>query len=116
MDPESTRKEYTLRFYGHITMRGTWKVVCVDLDLAVERPSLDDAIQAINQQTVGYLRTVCETNDQASLAYLLPRPAPLRDRLMYKLICVICWPQNIAKWLRCLCLVKRFSLPECTYA
>ncbi len=116
MSPESTRKEFTLRCYGHRTLRGTWKAVCVDLDLAVERPTRDEAIQAIHQQVTGYLKSVLETNDNKSLAYLLPRPAPWKDRAIFKIIRTLCWPQYIARWLLCLCLVERFSLPEHSHA
>jgi hypothetical protein len=116
MSPESTRKEYTLRFYGHRTLRGNWKAVCVDLDLAVERPTREEAIQAIYQQVTGYLKVVFETKDRESLAYLFPRPAPWKDQLIFKIIRVICWPQYIARWLLCLCLVERFQLPEHSYA
>lgn len=107
-----------LRFYGHRTLRGTWKAVCIDLDLAVDRPTREEAIQAINQQVSGYVKAVLDTEDKDSLAYLLHRPAPWQDRMIFKLIFMLCWPRIIARWL--IGLVESFDkcipLPEYTYA
>ncbi|MGD0972343.1 MAG: hypothetical protein ABSA04_13300 [Desulfobaccales bacterium] len=116
MNPESTREECVLRFYGHITWRRTWKAVCVDLDLAVERPTRDEAIQAIYEQTTAYIKAVLDTKDKESLSYLLPRPAPWKDRLFFQIIRIICWPEHIAKWLHCICLTKPFPISEHSYA
>lgn len=107
-----------LRFYGRRTLRGTWKAVCIDLDLAVERSTREEAIQAINQQVYGYVKAVLDTEDKGSLSYLLHRPAPWGDRMVFKLIFMLCWPRIIARWL--IRFVESFDqcipLPEYTYA
>jgi len=71
----------------------------IDLDLAVERPTREEAIQAICQQVSGYVKAVLDTEDKDSLAYLLHRLAPWRDRMIFKLIFMLCWPRIIARWL-----------------
>ena len=113
MSPEST---HTLRFYGHRTRRGTWRAVCVDLDLAVERPTPDEAVQAIYEQVKAYIKSVLDTKDKESLSYLLPRPAPWKDQIAFKIIRILCWPKSIARWFHCLCLTKPFSFFEHSYA
>ncbi len=117
MSPETVRR-LCLRFYGHRTWHGTWKAVCVDLDLSVERASREEAIQAIQQQVYAYIKAVLDTNDRDSWSYLLHRPAPLRDHIAFRLISMLRWPHIIARWL--LVLVESFEkclfVPEYTHA
>ena len=107
-----------LRFYGRRTFHGTWKAVCIDLDLAVERPTREEAIQAIYEQVCGYVKAVLDTEDKDSLSYLLHRPAPWQDHMAFKVISVLCWPRILRRWLlSCIeSFEKCFTLPEYTYA
>ena len=117
MSPGQTH-QMCLRFYGHRTWHGTWTAVCVDLDLAVERSTRQEAIEAMYQQVFGYIKVVLNTEDKDSLKYLLHRPAPLRDRMVFRLIYMLCWPRIIGKWLLGFVdsFVECFPLSEYTYA
>ncbi len=110
MNPESTPKEIVLRFYGYRTWRGPWIAVCIDLNLAVERPTWEEALKAIRQQARGYVDTVLETEDKDSISYLLPRPAPWKDHLIYHVACVAIFVRQLKKWF--ICLSETFPLPQ----
>jgi len=56
----------------------------------VERPSMEESIKALQEQILLYIQSVLDTEDKESISYLLPRPAPLRERLFYQLIAIAC--------------------------
>jgi hypothetical protein len=99
----------TLRFYGYRTLRGPWIAVCIDLNLAVERPTWEEALKAIRQQVRGYINAVVAAEDKASISYLLPRPAPWKDHLIYRVACAVGFFRQLKK--RLICLNETFFLP-----
>lgn len=53
---------------------------CIDLDLAVERKTAEEALKELQYAIHGYLMTAFE---EGSIKGLVPRPAPLLHRLRY---------------------------------
>lgn len=88
--PESTPQKMSLRCYGYRTRHGTWKASCIDLSLMVERPSKEESIQALGEQIALYLESVIDTEDVESISSLLPRPAPVWERLLYQVLSAAC--------------------------
>ena len=72
-----------LRCYGCERKDGTWYAVCIDLNLDAEGGSFSEVKRSLNQAISGYLETIAEVNDPASLVQLLRRPAPLKERAFY---------------------------------
>lgn len=101
--------QLNLRFYGHLTLQGTWVAVCIDLNLAVERPTWEEALAAVLQQAQGYINVVLETEDRSSISYLIPRPAPWIDHALYHLACAACFIRQLKKLM--VCLTETFFLP-----
>lgn len=94
--------QLNLRYYGYRTGRGPWIAVCIDLNLAVERPTWEQALKAVRQQARGYINAVINTEDKASIAYLLPRSAPWKHRLIYHAACTIGLARQLRDRLICL--------------
>lgn len=46
---------------------------CIDLDLTVWRPDLEESVDALNEQIVGYFDSIQTKNE---FEQLVPRPAP----------------------------------------
>ena len=86
-----------LRCYGYRTRSGAWIASCIDLSLMVERASMQESIQALQEQIVLYVQSVLDTEDKKSISYLLPRPAPWREKLIYQLISMACRFKRICK-------------------
>lgn len=63
---------------------GRYHAICVDLDIAVEAPSLHEAIDTLNHAIVTYIEDAAK-EDEATAARLLARRAPWHVRLGYKL-------------------------------
>ena len=103
-----------LRYYGYRTLRGPWIAVCIDLNLAVERPSWEEALKAVRQQAQGYINAVLKTEDKASLSYLLPRPAPWKDYFIYHVACAVGIVRQFKKLL--ICLSETLPLPQYSHA
>jgi hypothetical protein len=97
MSPKEVSRKIEIRVYGYRTRRGTWIASCIDLSLMVERPSMQESIQALKEQIVLYVRSVLDTDDKESISYLLPRPAPWREKLFYQLIALACRFKGICK-------------------
>jgi hypothetical protein len=51
-----------------------------------ERPSREESLQALHEQILLYVQSVLDTEDKESISYLLPRPAPLKEYVIYYLI------------------------------
>lgn len=75
-----------LRCYARQTAPGRWYAVCIDLNLDAEAESFPAVKRSLDEAIVGYFLTVLDTQDKESLAHLLSRPAPLKDRLTYHAI------------------------------
>lgn len=90
MNPKSTRHKIPLRCYGYRSRSGSWIASCIDLSLMVERPSMEESIKALQEQIILYIQSVLDTEDKESISYLLPRPAPFREKLVYQLIALAC--------------------------
>lgn len=60
---------------------------CIDLDLTVWRPTLDDARRQLEIQISGYLRTI---RSEEEFEQLIPRRSPFfPDRLRYHLVALL---------------------------
>lgn len=86
-----------LRCYGYRTWSGAWIASCIDLSLMVERPSMQESIQALQEQIILYIQSVLDTEDKKSISYLLPRPAPWHEKLIYHLVSMACRFKRICK-------------------
>ena len=82
-------KDLILRCYGY--KRGDkWYGVCLDLNLATEEDSLNELKRTLNLMIFSYIETVCDTDDKASIPYLLRRRAPISDWVQYYYIIILC--------------------------
>jgi len=72
-----------LRCYGYRTSRNTWAVKCIDLNIAEEEDTLPKAQKALEEAIKGYIETVMDTDDNASIPALLTRKSPIQDRIVY---------------------------------
>ena len=60
---------------------------CIDLDLAVWRPTIRDAMRELDEQIAGYLEMV---HSKQELDQLVPRRAPLfPDRARYHAVAIV---------------------------
>lgn len=62
--------------------RGQWVAACIDLTLAAQASSLNEAKRKLHGQIFSYVNEAM-TIDQRHAEQLLSRRAPLRDRLRY---------------------------------
>lgn len=62
--------------------REQWVAACIDLTLAAQAPTLDEAKRKLHEQIFSYVDEAM-TVDQSHAELLLSRRAPLRDRLRY---------------------------------
>jgi hypothetical protein len=97
MNPESIPRTMVFRCYGYHTRYGSWIASCIDLTLMVERPSMQESIQALHEEIGLYLESVKDIQDKESILHLLPRPAPWRERLFYQFIAIVCRFERICK-------------------
>lgn len=97
MNPENIPQKMNIRCYGYRTRNGSWIASCIDLSLMVERPSRQESIQALQEQIALYVKSVLDTEDKKSISYLLPRPAPWREKFIYQLISMACRFKRICK-------------------
>lgn len=71
----------TLRCYAE-GRDGDWEAICLDLDIAVQGDSFEDAFQSLQQAISLYMETVADLPPQDRPS-LLDRPAPLSLRLKF---------------------------------
>jgi len=90
MSLQEIPRKMVIRGYGRRTSRDTWIIVCIDLDLVIERDSFEEAMAAMREQIIGYVKAVRDTDDKESFSYLLPRRAPMGDRVKYHLLKTVC--------------------------
>lgn len=64
--------------------------VCIDLSLAAQADSMDQARQKLEAQVVDYLNDVLNGPERAHIQDLLPRKSPFRQRLRYQYIRAMC--------------------------
>jgi hypothetical protein len=95
--PENFPKKMIFRCYGYRTWQGSWIASCVDLSLMVERPSLEESMEALRDQIVLYVQSVLDTSDKDSIGHLLPRPVPWPEMFIYKFIATVCTFQRICR-------------------
>lgn len=62
---------------------GKWQAICLDLTLAAEADTLEQARRKLNEQMVHYLADALIGPDKAFASQLLSRKAPLRYWLKY---------------------------------
>lgn len=108
MNPQ-TPKIIRLRCYGYPTRQGSWIASCIDLSLMVERPSMEESVQALQDQILLYIESVFDTEDKESISRLLSRPSPWYEKLHYYFIGSICRFHKICKGFR---FNKDYSLPQ----
>ena len=101
MSPQDIPRKMMIRGYGRRNSRGTWIVVCIDLDLVVERASFEEAMVAMREQIISYVKAVLDTSDKKSITHLLFRPAPMGDRLKYHFFRMVCSFHQLKKSLFC---------------
>lgn len=97
MSPQDASQKINIRCYGYRTWHGSWVASCIDLSLMVERPSMEESIKALQEQIILYIQSVLDTEDKESIYYLLPRPAPFREKLIYQFIAMACRFKTICK-------------------
>ena len=71
-----------LRCYAERSEAGGWEAICLDLDVAVQAGSFDDAVAELHRAIDLYLESVADL-PESERARLLHRPAPLSLRLKF---------------------------------
>lgn len=66
---------------------GIWQAICIDLNLAAQADSLNEAKRKLEAQIVEYIYDAIAGEDRAIGVELLSRRAPLEFRIRYYLIC-----------------------------
>ena len=61
---------------------GEWEAICLDLDIAVQEKSFEDAFHALNEVIALHVESVTAL-PETERAHLLDRPAPLSLRLRF---------------------------------
>ena len=84
-------QDLVLRCYARRSGRlpGRWVVHCVDLDLWAVGSNFPEARKSLEDAILGYLESVLDTDDSASIPELLKRRASLRYLLLWHLIKVV---------------------------
>lgn len=77
-----TLKTIVLRCYA-VKRDGEFYAECVDLDISVTRPTLQEAIKALNDAVMGHVVVAVE---HGCVSELVPRPSPLLHRLYYRFL------------------------------
>lgn len=70
---------------------GRWLACCVDLDLFAVGEGPEGAARSLTQAVEGYLEAVLDPSKAGPVSHLLRRPAPLRERLYYRLLMLRGW-------------------------
>lgn len=76
------RVAVTLRCFVRKLHTGGYIAECIDLDISVERPTLENAISGLRDAMIGYLLVILEGQETNAVASLL-RPSPLSHRIRY---------------------------------
>lgn len=74
-----------LRCYAEQQSADVWVAVCIDLCLAAQGDTCQEAKARLNAHIDSYVEDAF-TVDRADIHQLIPRPAPLRQRVTYYLI------------------------------
>ena len=77
-----------LRCYGYQT-NGIWSALCLDFNIAVEADTPEQLKIKMHDMIESYVETVLDTDDNASVATLMMRKAPLKDWIIYYALCVV---------------------------
>jgi predicted RNase H-like HicB family nuclease len=96
-----------LRCYAHRTDKHNWVAVCLELNLAVEADSVEALREKMSDAIEGYIETLLDTNDPASIPELLHRRAPFLDWIKYYLIRLIIRIKRLSRRL----VVYKQSIP-----
>jgi len=78
-------QDLVLRCYGKKSA-GQYVVVCIDLCLAAQADTMEEARRKLFDQIKEYLNDAMVGDDQAHAGYLLTRKAPISQIAMYYLI------------------------------
>jgi hypothetical protein len=75
-----------LRCYAYRRLDGKVYAECIDLDIAVVRDTMKEAIRSLDNAVWGHLQAAAS---QGWLDELVPRPSPLANRLRYRLLMLV---------------------------
>jgi hypothetical protein len=75
-----------LRCYGYRLGKRPYVGICLDLNLAVEAESPEMLRKKMSEVIESYMETILDTEDKASISYLVSRKAPARDWVVYYII------------------------------
>ena len=79
-----------LRCYAQRGNDGLWEAFCLDLTLAAQGSTFEEARQVLHEQIQEYVIDALVGQDKEHVATLLPRKAPLRYWLKYYWIKAMC--------------------------
>ncbi len=75
-------QDLVVRCYAE-THENQWQAICIDLNLAAQGDSFEDAREKLTEQILDYLEDALVGEDKEFAGHLLNRPAPLEYRLKY---------------------------------
>ena len=90
-----TPSRLVLRCYGHKTRSGRWVGVCLNLNIAIEADTPEELKLKMNDAIVSYVNAAKDTQDRPSVPELLTRSAPVQDWVIYFLIRIFKYVQQI---------------------
>lgn len=82
---QRVRPTYTLRSYYYCQKPGLWIGECIDLDIAVQAKTSDEARKELTDAILGYLKVVFSSEN---IEGLVPRPSPWSHRFLYRFLCL----------------------------
>lgn len=91
------KKQHVLRCYGERT-EGQWVVVCLDLCLAVQADTFDEARERLDAQINSYLRDALEGQDREHADYLLSRRSPASMWVKYYYVRALLGVMRLFGW------------------
>jgi hypothetical protein len=87
-----------LRCFAKQKSDGLWIAMCIDLSLATQGDTAEDAITKLNDQVIDYVQEAFREPEYTE--QLLDRPSPLSCRIeYYKVLCLFRFAR-LANWFR----------------
>ena len=90
-------KSMMIRFFGY-QENGIWYAFCLDLNLAVQASTLDQARAQILDMASDYLHDALKGVDKDFQEQLLTRKAPLSIRFKYYSLLFKYWIKSASQW------------------
>ena len=82
-------EKFILRCYGYKFGDKPFVGICIDLNIAVQADTPVELKKKMNEAINSYIETVLDTEDKSSIAILMGRRAPFRDRVFYYILKII---------------------------